>query len=312
MGLVMFCLLLLLPTGALFPKETFAASPATPQQEFPGGGDQCTRHGPFIGGNLVVASNQVLCSDLISFGGTVAINGTVNGNVVAFGGNVIIEGTVNGDVSLYGGVVSLQSGSHVHGNIHLYNARWARERNAQLDGTLIDRSQRLIWPFPNSLTFSFPSLSLLIWVGLGLLLTWLFPEHVMLVRTTIQTSAGRSLLVGLLSSILAPVLILLLSTLIITIPLAIIVAVGLIAGWALGMVALGLLIGERLLQTSAPQRHARCFQVAVGLIILTLASSLPLLGWLVSLGAGLLGLGAALLSRFGTRLYGLPRYPLML
>ncbi|WP_069806105.1 polymer-forming cytoskeletal protein [Thermogemmatispora onikobensis] len=312
MGLVMFCLLLLLLTGALFPRETFAAPLVTPQQEFQGGGDQCTRHGPFIGGNLLVASNQVLCSDLISFGGTVAINGTVNGNVVAFSGNVIIEGTVNGDVNLYGGAVSLQSGSHVHGTIHLYNARWSRERNAQIDGTLIDRSQHLIWPFPSSLSFSFPSLSLLIWVGLGLLLTWLFPEHVMLVRTTIQTCAGRSLLVGLLSSILAPALILLLSTLIITIPLAIIVAVGLIAGWALGMVALGLLIGERLLQTSAPQRHARLIQVAVGLVILTLASSLPLLGWLVSLGAGLLGLGAALLSRFGTRLYGLPRYPLML
>nr|BBH94641.1 hypothetical protein KTA_28400 [Thermogemmatispora argillosa] len=237
----------------------------------------------------------------------------MNGDVVAFNGDVIIEGTVNGDVNLYGGMVTLQSGSHVHGDIHLYyNAHWARERNAQLDGALIDRSQRLIWPFTSPLSFSFPSLSLLIWVGLGLLLTWLLPEHLMLVRTTLQTSAGRSLLVGLLSSILAPALILLLSTLIITIPLAIIVAVGLVAGWALGTVALGLFIGERLLHTSAPQRHARLLQVTVGLFILTLASSLPIIGWLVSLGTGLLGLGAALLSRFGTRLYGLPRYPLML
>ncbi len=312
MGLVMFCLLLLLSTGAFFPRETYAAPAVLPQQEFPGGGDQCTRRGPFIGGNLVVASDQVLCSDLISFGGTVAINGTVNGNVMVIGGNVIIEGTVNGDVNLYGGVVTLQSGSHVHGDIHLYNARWAREQDAQLDGTLIDRSQHLIWPFTSSLSFSFPSLSLLIWVGLGLLLTWLLPEHVMLVRTTIQTCAGRSLLVGLLSSILAPALILLLGTLIITIPLAIIVAVGLIAGWALGMVALGLLIGERLLHTSAPLRYARFIQVAVGLLILILAGSLPLIGWLVGLATGLLGLGAVLLSRFGTRLYGLPRYPLML
>jgi hypothetical protein len=307
-SLLLLLLLLLIGSSWTLPGAVFSSLLAPHRQASAGGGD-CSSHGPSIGGNVVIAGNQVVCSELIAFGGTVAIHGTLRGDVVAFGGTVIIDGTVHGDINLYGGVVALQSGSHVYGDLYLYDARWAREHDAQLDGAVIDHPQRLAW-FPSG--FSFPTLGLLIWVGLGLLLTWLLPEHVMLVRTTLTLRTGRSLLVGLLSAILAPVLILLLGTLIISIPLAIIVALGFLAGWALGTVALGLLIGERLLQAIVPQYHARPVQVAIGLVILTLAGSLPTVGWLISLGAGLLGLGAVLLSRFGTRLYGELRYPLIL
>jgi len=53
-------------------------------------------------------------------------------------------------------------------------------------------------------------------------------------------------------------------------------------------------------------------QIVVGLTALTLLGALPYFGWLVNIVAGLLGLGAVLLSRFGTRLYGRPREPLNL
>ena len=52
--------------------------------------------------------------------------------------------------------------------------------------------------------------------------------------------------------------------------------------------------------------------VVVGLAVLALAGSLPFIGWFVSIGAGLLGLGAVFLSRFGTRLFSQPRQPLPL
>jgi hypothetical protein len=43
-----------------------------------------------------------------------------------------------------------------------------------------------------------------------------------------------------------------------------------------------------------------------------LAGSLPYIGCFISIGAGLLGLGAVFLSRFGTRLYSQPKQPLPL
>jgi len=86
----------------------------------------------------------------------------------------------------------------------------------------------------------------------------------------------------------------------------------LVAAWTLGTVAVGWLIGEHILSRLAPHQNTRIMQIVVGLTVLILAGSLPYIGWLISLGAGLLGLGAVFLSRFGTRLYSSPKDPLTL
>ena len=147
---------------------------------------------------------------------------------------------------------------------------------------------------------------------IGSLLTWLLPEHVMLVRTTVRTKGKRSLILGLLTVLLAPVVLVVLTALIIAIPLAIIVTIGLIAAWTLGTVAVGWLVGDSIVRRVLPQHNRRLVQVVVGLTVLALAGSLPYIGWLISVGAGLVGLGAVLLSRFGTRLYSSPKHPLTL
>ena len=45
----------------------------------------CTaeQHGPSFGGAAVVETNEVECGDLTTFGGTVAITGTVQGDIVS-------------------------------------------------------------------------------------------------------------------------------------------------------------------------------------------------------------------------------------
>jgi hypothetical protein len=135
---------------------------------------------------------------------------------------------------------------------------------------------------------------------------------VMIVRTTVKSKTRRSLILGLLTVLLAPAVLAVTIALIISIPLAILVVVGLIAAWALGTVAIGWIVGDYIMRTVAPRQNKRPLQVAVGLTVLALAGSLPYIGWFVSIGAGLLGLGAVLLSRFGTRLYSQPRQPLSL
>jgi hypothetical protein len=274
----------------------------------------CTENhfGPSFGGAVVVDTNTVLCSTLTAFGGTVAINGTVNGNVVSFGSNVVVAGTVNGNIDLYGGSVVLLAGSHLHGVINLYAAHWTGERQGvQFVGAVNDHTQNFNWLFPGTGVFSFPLLPLIAWIALGLFLTTLLPEHVMIVRTTVVSKSRRSLMVGLLSVILAPPLLVVLIALILSIPVAIIVALGLIAAWALGTVAIGWLVGERILHKLAPQKNTRPLQVVVGLTVMVLVGSIPFIGWILSIVAGLLGVGAVFLSRFGTRLYVQPRQPLL-
>lgn len=274
----------------------------------------CTdaHRGPSLGGTVVVNADEVVCRELTVFGGTLVIDGEVKGDIVAFGSTVSITGTVEGNIELYGSTIALQSGSQVHGDIQLYGGNWTKSPAAQLDGTIFDHSKHGDWFFASIGRFSFPLLSILTWIALGVLLTSLLPDHVMLVRATVISMTRRSLVIGLLSALLAPAILVVLVALILPIPLAIIVAVGLVAAWALGTVAIGWLVGEYVLRTFAPHRNTRPMQVVVGLTVLVLAGSLPYIGWLVTVGAGLLGLGAVFLSRFGTRLYSQPKHPLTL
>jgi len=272
----------------------------------------CTEEhlGPSFGGAVVVDTNTVVCDTLTAFGGTVAINGTVIGDIVSFGSAVVIAGTVNGNIDLYGGNVVLRTGSHLFGEINLYAGHWTRGQGVQFVGAVNDHTEGINWLFPGAGTFSFPLLPLITWVALGLFLTTLLPEHVMIVRTTVISKAQRSLMIGLLSVLLAPLLLIVLIALILSIPVAIIVALGLIAGWAMGTVAIGWLVGEHILRKFAPQKNTRPLQVAIGLAVVVLVGSIPFIGWIISIGVGLLGVGAVFLSRFGTRLYVQPRQPL--
>lgn len=282
--------------------------PATAPQE------ECTaeQHRPFFGSAVVVNSGEVICSNLTSFGGDVVIRGVVRGDVVSFGGNVLIEGTVEGAIRAYGGNVILHNGAEVGGDIHLCGGQRNQDSASHLNGSIYDcpKSIELLLAGDGEPGFRF--WSIVIWVALGLLLTTLLPEHVMLVRTTAKIKTSRSLVIGLLSVLLAPAILAVLVALIIPIPLAILVTIGLIAAWALGTVAIGWLIGEYIVSRVAPQQNTRPIQVIVGLTCLALLSSLPYIGLFISIGIGLLGLGAVFLSRFGTRLYTQPRQPLSL
>jgi len=313
-----FTFLLLLPAlllgigGEALPWAASTALAADKHLEHSSGECQGEHHLPSFGATIVVDSGEVVCGDLTSFGGTVAINGEVQGDVVSFGGEVVIAGTVDGNVDIYGGTVTLQSGSDVRGDLNLYAGGWAKGDGAQLNGAIVDHTRHVELLLFGSSEFHFPFWSILAWVVLGLLFTWLLPEHVMFVRTTVASRPRRSLLIGLLSALLALPVVVVLIALILTIPVAIIVALGLIIAWAFGTVAIGWLVGEHVLRMIAPHRNTRPFQVVVGLTVLALAGSLPYIGNWISIGAGLLGLGAVFLSRFGTRLYSQPKQPLTL
>ena len=276
-------------------------------------GDTCTRNaqGPSFWSSIVIGSKEVVCGDLTSFGGTVEIKGEMRGNVTTFNSNVIIDGVVNGNTTLFGGTVLLSNSSQVHGHIDLYGTRQLNEQSMLHDGVINDHTSHP-W-FPRRMgEFSFPFLSLFIWVVVGIALITLLPEHVMFVRTTATTKTRRSILIGLLSILLAPAVLVVLVALILPIPLALILALGLIIAWTLGTVAIGWIVGEHILRAVAPQYNTRLIDVVVGLTALVLVGSIPYIGWLISFGVGLLGLGAVFLSRFGTRLYSQPKQPLTL
>lgn len=267
---------------------------------------------PSIGGGVTIHSNEVQCSDLTVVGGSIIIEGTLRGNILAFGSSVLIDGGVFGDITLFGGSVTLRSGAHVYGTLHLYGSQEVKDNGAYLNG--IDDHSRHSW-FSGLQALSFPFWFLFVMIPLGLLSAWLLPEHSMFVRATIEQHWRRSLLLGLVTLLLAPVLLLILLSSIIAIPVALIVLLVLFAGWAFGIIAVSRSIGEQILHamSSRPISRRESFvAIVLGLLALSIFGSLPMLGWLISIAASLIGLGGVLLSRFGTRLYGRPKQPLPL
>ncbi len=267
--------------------------------------------GPFFETRVVVADNEAVCHDLTIFNTKLAVNGQVHGKLVSFGGDTVISGVVVGNITAYGGSVTLENGSRVEGDILLYDSTFNRSSAStqELKGSVIDHTNQ---PFGDDNTFSFPFWTLLLWGTLGMALSTLLPDHVMLVRTTAFGKTKRSLLLGLLSLLLIPSICFVLVALVLTIPLAIMLAVVLMAAWTLGVVAVGWHCGEFLVNKILPTPHSRQFSVVVGVLVLTLAGAIPYIGWIITLGVGLLGLGAVFLSRFGTRLYAHPKQPLTL
>jgi len=293
-------------------SSTTASTSTGHKSQITGGGCTSEHSGPSFDKVVVVDSSDVACGDLTAFGGTIAIKGVVQGDIVAFNSDIVIEGEVDGNINVYGGTITLQPGSHMNGDVHLYGGHWIKKQGIQLHGTISDETHNADWLFPNVGSFRFSFWLLIIWVALGVVLTSLLPEHVMLVRTTVVSKTRRSVVIGLLSVLLAPPVLLVLIALVLSIPLAIIVGLGLIAAWGLGTVSIGWLVGEYIMRKVAPHRNTRLVQIVVGLTVLVLAGSLPYIGGLISMGVGLLGLGAVFLSRFGTRLYSQPKQPLPL
>ena len=310
-GLVLFAAFLISGGGkALFAGGPDALAAATTYSRDTS--TDCTENGrkPGFGSAMVVSRGDVMCGDLTSFGGTVTIDGTVRGDVVVFGGNVLLRGNVDGNITLYDGSMVSAEGARVNGDIHVCGGHWTEGTNSQLHGSFFSCTQGINTLLKEDMGAQFRFWYVVTWVMLGVLLTTLIQEHVMMVRTTVKSKMRRSLALGLLSILLAPIILVVLLALIIAIPLAILIIVGLIAAWALGIVAVGWIIGDIVIRALAPQHAKRLTQVAVGVAILAIVGSLPYIGWLVSLLAGMIGLGAVFLSRFGTRLYSQPRQPL--
>jgi hypothetical protein len=147
--------------------------------------------------------------------------------------------------------------------------------------------------------------------ALGILLVILAPNHTRRVR---ETALGRPLValaVGLLTVFfLIPIFAVLLITICLT-PLALALAFVLLLAMLMGWLALGWELGARIGQALNMEHISEITEALVGVGILTLLWQLPqvvpLLGGLVSFGIGMvvggIGLGAVIMSKFGTEVY---------
>lgn len=289
-----------------------------------------------FGGDVVV--NGLINGDLTVFDGDVTVNGNINGNLVIFRGDLelISEAHVTGDCFVGGEVVDdsgaascASVGTRFLENMPVLPVRPERPappappvvpEPPEVPYTEVPR--RAVSPFGRFFgnVSEAAGLSLLMGV-LALVVTAIFPRQLQQIGSTVRERPAASGAVGFLTAIAVPSLLaLLLLVLAITCvglllyPAVFLLALVPLAALLLGWVAVGERFGSWIVRTLKRTQRSLVATAALGTAILTLALGLlavvppfsiggGFLVWLIGLMLASVGLGAAVLTKLGTKPY---------
>jgi hypothetical protein len=287
--------------------------------------------GPIFGGNFTLESGETRDEPVLVFGGSVFIEegATLNDAVVVFGGSVTVDGEVSKDVVVIGGVVKLGENSHIGGDLVTVGAPLDRAEGARVDGEVVNNPSGGVANLPDwSQSPAAPTLwgeFNPVWNVLGLfgwsvmlallamLIVMFLPEQTRRVADTVVTQTMVAGGMGFLTIVLAPAALLVMSITLILLPVAAIAATILAVAVVFGWIAIGLEVGLRftkMLNRDLPLPLA----AGLGTFLLTLVADgiqlvVPCVGWLAPVVIALAGLGAVLMTRFGSRPALLPVTP---
>jgi hypothetical protein len=280
-----------------------------------------------FGGDFVLKSGEVLSGDLVLFGGnaTLEAGSRVDGDVFLMGGNAEIAGEVTGDVALLGGNVELLATSHVHGDAVAIGGNLTRAAGARVDGQ-VAQGDEFVGPFDfnmphfrgieplDSVRIGFSPVLSLIWFGFRSLLLAALAVLVVMFWPEPTDRAGRAAIaqpilgggLGLLTIVVAPILLLVLAITILLIPVSFVGLVLLLVAGLYGWIAVGLEVGKRLAEAFKWELQPPA-AAGLGTLALTLVIGgiglIPCVGWLAPFLVASIGLGAVMLTRFGSREY---------
>jgi cytoskeletal protein CcmA (bactofilin family) len=282
-----------------------------------------------FGQSFNLKSGETMNGDLLVFGGTAALDegSIVNGNVVLFGGTLVVKGEVSGDVVVTGGSANLGATAHIHGNLTTVGATLERLDGAQIDGQISNTATSWAGSGANG-TNPIPPVNPVPYINLNfnpiapamnafgqalslallamLIMLFLAP-HADRVAHAIIAQPLPTGGIGLLTIIVTPIALVLLAITLILIPVVVVVAVALFVAGIFGWIAIGYEVGQRFTKAIHQNWHPS-FSAGLGVFALTLVSSaltgIPVLncvGWLVPFLLTVAGLGAVIMTRFGTR-----------
>ncbi len=218
----------------------------------------------------------------------VAPDQTIDGDVNVVFGDAKIAGTVRGDCNTVFGQCTLVDGGRVEGQINGVTGDgmktflpWAVGGYGL--GALAEQDHRLFTKLLSS--------------AVVVLVFLLFPLRMRIALDRVERHPAMSAAAGAVAAILIVPIAILLIVSIIGIPLVVLEIAGLIAGVWIGTGAVALLVGRRLCELIMPaSTPSPLVALVLGLVVVSAAEIVPLLGWAVTALVWLVGLGSAILS----------------
>jgi hypothetical protein len=281
------------------------ASPAPPAVVREGAGEAALR----------LEKGSIARNQMVAIGKDVIVAGEALGDVAALEGSAEVTGRVDGDVVVLGGDAHLGSEAQVGGDVFVLGGTVHAEPGARVSGRMVSyptaSSAMVTLVEGPSLGLGFNS-PLVMGAKLALLASWAALLLVLFAasgRQLLETAAGirrepfRSFVTGL-TGVLALVLTALFFSAftggLVGVPLLVLVVLlGMILKlW--GMVAVFYALGDWLARRLLRRPHLRPLNAAtLGLLVLGIVKFLPWVGVWVWTAATLIGMGAALSTKFG-------------
>lgn len=281
-----------------------------------------------FGKDFTLESGEELDGDLVVFGGDVVLekDSFVDGTVFVTGGSATVAGEVEDELVVFGGDVKLESTAFIGNDVVAWGGQVERAEGAVVEGNVSEgavfRGPRIVRvvPFPptpemvslkagprlflNTMMDIFKAvITALALMALGLLVVLFLPRQTETVAQAVLAAPLPSLGVGFLTAVVVVSLTVLLAFTICLSPIALFIGlIATVAGF-FGWIAVGLLVGQKLLEGLKVQEPALLVAVVIGVLLISLISALPCLGFFVFLGVVSLGLGGVVLTRFGTMSY---------
>jgi len=250
-----------------------------------------------FGSDVTVPEGQVQEGNITAFGGDVAIEGEVAGDVTVFGGDLRINGRVAGSVTHFGGETTLGNEAVITGDFTRFGGSVDRAPGARIEGSQTV-GPRIFDPFANFIASLF---ALLFTLALAVVVVAILPEQTRVLANTVGNQPLTSLGYGLLATILIPVLFLILALIIIVgwilIPF---VAIAVVLTYFYGYVGFARWLGDRITGATRSAGQSPIVTVLIGAFVLGIIGLIPILGGLVQFIAAIIGLGAVLISKYGT------------
>lgn len=253
-----------------------------------------------FGKDVVVDTQQWYCGHVTDYGGNVTVLGRVNGDVVAVGGSVVVSGEVDGRVLALGGNVRLLPGAHIGGDVQAVGGSVSSAPGVEVGGRIdpgMSTDQFALPNFTNIIPVRLEWGDVIFWAFSGLIISLFLPSQLIRVRFMARRQPLGSLFIGLLAYVigLAAALVLVLSCL--GIPLALAIGVVLWGGSIFGTAALGLWIGSALIPGAMSRRRLPFILATVlGVTLLAIGSTAPVVGGIIRVLVSCVGLGAVLLT----------------
>ncbi|MDB5042439.1 MAG: hypothetical protein JWN27_3165 [Candidatus Eremiobacteraeota bacterium] len=214
----------------------------------------------------------------------IAPNEVVDGDLNVVFGNADIAGVVHGDVNTLFGTCSLSGSAQVDGQEHCIQNDTMRALVPWGTSAIGDHQDyRLFGKLASS--------------AVVVLVFLLFPLRMRLALARVERHPALSVAAGALGAIAIFPIAIVLAISIIGIPLIALEAAAIFLGLWIGQGAISLLVGRRLCELLMPaSTPSPLVALIMGLVIVSAAEIIPIVGWVVTALVWLTGLGAAILS----------------